>query len=166
MSVHQMSEQSFKVMWRSPSHSQKCKPGCVKTMHQHGKTFDNERDATAWGYKMIMIVAGAREVGHTVGVLLERPGSVRTFRALALACIADKVSRGKWSAGTGKLRKSSLGKLGKWADQSITSASIGLRGAQAIVSAVKYPDSPISLIKAAMDYEGVSWLQASQAAAR
>lgn len=45
----------------------------------------------------------------------------------------------------------SLGKLGKWADQPVTSARVDLRGAQAIVSAVKYPDSPISLIKAAMD---------------
>lgn len=152
MSVHTMSENSFKVCWRSPDHTRRCRPGCVKAMHQHSRTFDTRHEAKRFDDKMIMVVAGAREIGHTVGILPERPGSVRTFRSIALDTIADKKDRGKWSAGTARGMGTALAKLGNWAGQPITSASVDLRGAQAIVSGVKYPDRVISLLKATCDH--------------
>lgn len=151
MSVHQISDHSYKVCFRSPDHGRRCQPGCAKKVHQHSRSFDNLPDATRFDHNMIMVGA-ARPAGHVVGILPARPGSVRTFRSLALATIADREARGKWSRGTAAGMRTALGKLGTWAGQPITSASTDLRGAQAIVSGITYPDRVISLLKATCDY--------------
>jgi integrase len=151
MSVHKIAT-GYKVAWRAAGHTQKCKPGCVKTMHQHTRTFDGQPEATRWDDRMRQHVSVSRDLAEPVGILAARPGSVRTFRALALDTIVERQERGKWSAGTAAGMRTALRKLGNWAEQPITAASVDLRGAQAIVSAAKYPDRIISVIKATCDH--------------
>lgn len=150
MSVHQIAT-GFKATWRAAAHTQKCKPGCAKTMHQHSKTFATESEATRWDDKMRSHVKVARELADPVGILAPRPGSVRSFRAIALDTIADMGDRGQWATSTCTLRRTALGKLGSWADQPITSASQDIRGAQAVISGITHPDAALSLIKRTMD---------------
>jgi hypothetical protein len=40
VSVHERAGGRFEVTWRSPQHTQKCRPGCAKAMHQHARTFN------------------------------------------------------------------------------------------------------------------------------
>lgn len=150
--THKASAPTYKVVWRAPGCGRKCPPTCTRVMHQHTRTFTDLPEATRYDEKMRDHVSLSRELGGPIARNVARPGSVRTFKALALATIVDRQERGKWSAGTARGMRTALGKLGSWADQSIADASVDLRGAQSIVSAAKYPDRIISIIKSTCDH--------------
>ncbi|MGH3409119.1 MAG: tyrosine-type recombinase/integrase [Streptosporangiaceae bacterium] len=155
MSVHERKSAkgkiSYEVLWRAPQHGRRCRPGCAKQVHQFSKTFDNRRDAERHDQGMQTAVTTMRLSGPVaVGVLPERPSSIRTFASAARDTIARKAERGEWSAGTASGMRTALGKLGTWAGQDITDAATDLNGAQLIVDGLKYPNRPISLIKATM----------------
>lgn len=156
MSVHKRESERgpvrFEVMWRSPQHGKRCRPGCDKRVHQLSKTFDNRRDAERWDDRMLTATASMRDAGHTVGVLPERPGSVRTFRQIAADVIARMERRGDWARSTSVHMRVSLRKLGAWADQPIGMAADDLRGAQSTVDSLRYPKPAVSLIRHTMDY--------------
>ena len=157
MSVHERKSAkgkiSYEVLWRAPQHGRRCKPGCARKVHQFSRTFDNRPDAERHDRNMQTAVSTMRLAGpFTVGVLPERPASVRTYSQVALDVIARKVERGEWSNGTGAGMRSALRKLNPWADQDITDAAVDLSGAQRMVDGLAYPKRPISLIKATMAY--------------
>lgn len=158
MSVHERKNAkgivTFEVMFRTAQHNAKCRlKGCARTVHQRSRTFDNRREAERYNQQMLNGEAANRAMGVIVAPVPARADdTVTTFAQAALVVIKRNVDRGKWSAGTGTGMRTALRKLGAWAELPITDAATDLRGAQAIVDTIKYPDRPISLIKATMDY--------------
>lgn len=155
LSVHARPEGRYQVLWRSPAHTRRCKPGCAKRVHQHGRTFDSEPEAARFDDRMLMLAAEQEALGlpGTVGVLPDRlPGSPRSFRQVALDVIERRGKSGQWASGTCAAMRSALRKLGALADRPVTEVASDLRGAEDLVAALARPAHAISLLKRTCDY--------------
>ncbi len=97
----------YEVLYRVPAHSQKCKPGCKKSVHQRSRSFKVGREAEQFARDI--------ETGHAVMTALGvEPGEVasrvpeQTFREAAGDLIQRGGPSGVWKRGTQKMYASIL----------------------------------------------------------